>query len=81
MNAILTTQFIYASSNNYPGAKALFELQVLININLILSVFLKEKQQNLREKPIKIHIDNFCAETGISRFLQLYDSWKYKLNY
>lgn len=30
-----------------------------------------------RNKSITVHIDDYVAQTGASRFLQLYDAWKY----
>lgn len=29
------------------------------------------------QKPISVYIDNACAQTGVSRFMQLYDAWEY----
>ncbi|KAL3117202.1 hypothetical protein niasHT_007605 [Heterodera trifolii] len=63
VNAIFTVSFVYASAQNYPGGVALLKLQ--------------HKHRFLRDKPIAVHIDQFSAETGISRFLHLYDAWEY----
>ncbi|KAI1722801.1 alg9-like mannosyltransferase family domain-containing protein [Ditylenchus destructor] len=62
-NVLLTAIFLYASSQNYPGGQALAHLQ--------------HAHRYMRNKPISVHIDAFSAENGISRFLQLYDSWEY----
>lgn len=62
-NLIITGHFIYASSRNYPGGEALMMLQY--------------KNRFDRNKRISVHIDNYCAETGISRFLQLFGNWEY----
>ncbi|VDM82216.1 unnamed protein product [Strongylus vulgaris] len=29
------------------------------------------------KKPMSVYIDNACAQTGVSRFMQLYDAWEY----
>ncbi|KAI3413689.1 hypothetical protein GPALN_011173 [Globodera pallida] len=63
INAILTASFVYASAQNYPGGLALVRLQ--------------HQHRFLRNKHITVHIDTFCAETGISRFLHLYDDWEF----
>uniref|UniRef100_A0A914HEA8 Mannosyltransferase n=1 Tax=Globodera rostochiensis TaxID=31243 RepID=A0A914HEA8_GLORO len=55
--------FVYASAQNYPGGLALVRLQ--------------HQHRFLRNKHITVHIDTFCAETGISRFLHLYDDWEF----
>ncbi|MFH4973658.1 hypothetical protein AB6A40_000367 [Gnathostoma spinigerum] len=62
-NMIGTVVFVYASARNYPGANAIGYLQHM--------------QRFDRNKPISVYIDNFAAQTGVSRFLQLYSSWEY----
>ncbi|KAF7635659.1 hypothetical protein Mgra_00004902 [Meloidogyne graminicola] len=59
----LTIQFVNVSTRNYPGGDSLLELQF--------------QTRNLSNKPIRVHIDNYSAQTGISRFVQLYDAWEY----
>uniref|UniRef100_A0A915EHF7 Mannosyltransferase n=1 Tax=Ditylenchus dipsaci TaxID=166011 RepID=A0A915EHF7_9BILA len=61
-NVLLTTVLLYASSQNYPGGQALTHLQ--------------HQHRYLRNKPVTVHIDSFSAETGVNRFLHLYDSWE-----
>uniref|UniRef100_A0A1I8B1U6 Mannosyltransferase n=1 Tax=Meloidogyne hapla TaxID=6305 RepID=A0A1I8B1U6_MELHA len=63
INGLLTSQFVNVGVKNYPGADALIQLQSL--------------NREMSTKHITLHIDNYCAETGISRFVQLYDSWEY----
>ncbi|CEF70589.1 Dol-P-Man:Man(7)GlcNAc(2)-PP-Dol alpha-1,6-mannosyltransferase [Strongyloides ratti] len=63
LNSILTFCMIYISSRNYAGGDAINHLQYL--------------QRFDRNKHIKIHIDEFAAQTGISKFLHYYDNWEY----
>ncbi|KAH7730454.1 GPI mannosyltransferase [Aphelenchoides avenae] len=62
-NLLLSAMFLYASARNYPGGDALSHLQFM--------------HRYLRNKPISVHIDTYCAETGVNRFLHLYDAWEY----
>uniref|UniRef100_A0A7E4W0A3 Mannosyltransferase n=1 Tax=Panagrellus redivivus TaxID=6233 RepID=A0A7E4W0A3_PANRE len=62
-NGLYAVSALYASSSNYPGGSALTHLQF--------------KHRFLRNKPIAVHIDAFCAEAGISRFGQVFDAWEY----
>jgi alpha-1,6-mannosyltransferase len=62
-NLLLSGMFLYASARNYPGGDALSHLQFV--------------HRYMRNKPVSVHIDSYCAETGINRFLQLYSSWEY----
>lgn len=56
--------FLYISSLNYPGGFAFHELHVI------------EK-----ENPnVHVHIDVYSAMTGVSRFGQLRNDWKYVLS-
>jgi len=55
--------FLYASAENYPGGEAIVHLQ--------------HTHRFMRNKQVRIHIDEYCAQSGITRFLQLYDSWEY----
>uniref|UniRef100_A0A0M3J9A9 Mannosyltransferase n=1 Tax=Anisakis simplex TaxID=6269 RepID=A0A0M3J9A9_ANISI len=54
---------LYASSRNYAGGDAIAYLQFM--------------QRYDKNKHISLYIDNFAAQTGVSRFLQLYDTWEY----
>jgi alpha-1,6-mannosyltransferase len=62
-NGLYSLASLYASSSNYPGGSALSHLQY--------------KHRFLRDKPISVHIDPFCAENGISRFGQVFNAWEY----
>lgn len=62
-NALATLIFIYASARNYPGGDSLTHLQHL--------------QRYYKDHPKTIHIDEYCAENGISQFLNFYPSWQY----
>ncbi|KAJ3441113.1 dol-p-man [Anaeramoeba flamelloides] len=55
---MITLSFLFASINNYPGGKALLEMNSYLN------------EQKLSCKPF-LHIDVYAAETGVSRFLEL----------
>uniref|UniRef100_A0A0N5BJ45 Mannosyltransferase n=1 Tax=Strongyloides papillosus TaxID=174720 RepID=A0A0N5BJ45_STREA len=63
LNSIITFFMIYVSSRNYAGGDALSHLQYL--------------QRFDKNKHIKVHIDEFAAQTGISKFLHFYDKWEY----
>ncbi|VDM46724.1 unnamed protein product [Toxocara canis] len=62
-NCVGTCVLVYASSRNYPGGSAIAYLQFM--------------QRFDKQKPISVYVDNFAAQTGVSRFLQLYDAWEY----
>ncbi|KAJ6226973.1 Dol-P-Man:Man(7)GlcNAc(2)-PP-Dol alpha-1,6-mannosyltransferase [Anaeramoeba flamelloides] len=55
---MITLSFLFASINNYPGGKALLEMNSYLN------------EQKLSFKPF-LHIDVYAAETGVSRFLEI----------
>ncbi|KAJ3442150.1 dol-p-man [Anaeramoeba flamelloides] len=55
---MITLSFLFASINNYPGGKALLEMNSYLN------------DQKLSFKPF-LHIDVYAAETGVSRFLEI----------
>ncbi|VDM91830.1 unnamed protein product [Litomosoides sigmodontis] len=63
INIISTSIFLIASSRNYPGGEALASLQYLRYFS--------------RNEPTTVYIDNYAAQTGVSRFLQWYDAWEY----
>ncbi|VDM96983.1 unnamed protein product [Thelazia callipaeda] len=63
LNIICTAAFLFASSKNYPGAEALVSLQHM--------------QRSDHNKPVSVYIDTYAAQTGVCRFLQLYDTWEY----
>ncbi|CAI4223036.1 unnamed protein product [Auanema sp. JU1783] len=62
-NIIATGVFIYTASRNYPGGDAIGHLQWTQRID--------------GNKPMTMYIDNACAQTGVNRFMQLYDTWEY----
>ncbi|KJH53720.1 plasmid Maintenance Protein [Dictyocaulus viviparus] len=62
-NVIATSVFLYAGARNYPGGDALMHLQWTQRLDA--------------DKQLSVYIDNACAQTGVSRFLQLYDNWEY----
>ncbi|KAI6200119.1 Alg9 mannosyltransferase domain containing protein [Aphelenchoides besseyi] len=62
-NMLMAGMFLYASARNYPGGDALAHVQHLQRFN--------------RHETRSIHIDVFCAQSGINRFIQFYPSWEY----
>ncbi|KHJ75049.1 hypothetical protein OESDEN_25335, partial [Oesophagostomum dentatum] len=62
-NLLATAAFLYAGARNYPGGDGIAHLQWTQRVDA--------------EKPISVYIDNACAQTGVSRFMQLYDAWEY----
>ncbi|KAL1110299.1 hypothetical protein AAG570_008376 [Ranatra chinensis] len=60
-NAVLTLVLLAVAHYNYPGGHALASLHKI------------ESQQSA----VHVHIDNLSAQTGVSRFTQLYDNWIY----
>ena len=40
-------------------------------------MYLQQSQRFVRDKPISVHIDHFCAQNGINQFLHVYDKWEY----
>jgi len=62
-NLMVTGVFLYASGQNYPGGDALAYLQRMHRFD--------------ENKPRSVHVDVFCAQSGVSRFLHLYDAWRY----
>ncbi|XP_042229319.1 probable Dol-P-Man:Man(7)GlcNAc(2)-PP-Dol alpha-1,6-mannosyltransferase isoform X2 [Homarus americanus] len=61
VNVAFTTLLLTISANNYPGGAAIYKLHQVIP----------------QDANVHIHIDNFAAQTGVSRFTQLHDHWKY----
>ncbi|CAJ0589532.1 unnamed protein product [Cylicocyclus nassatus] len=62
-NLLATAAFLYAGARNYPGGDAIAHLQWTQRVDA--------------NKPMSVYIDNACAQTGVSRFMQLYDAWEY----
>ncbi|XP_045583564.2 dol-P-Man:Man(7)GlcNAc(2)-PP-Dol alpha-1,6-mannosyltransferase isoform X1 [Procambarus clarkii] len=61
INVAFTTLLLTISANNYPGGAAIHKLHQIIP----------------QDAKVHIHIDNYAAQTGVSRFTQLHDHWKY----
>lgn len=59
-NVAFTTLLLTISANNYPGGAAIHRLHQVIP----------------QDTNVNIHIDNYAAQTGVSRFTQLYDHWR-----
>lgn len=60
-NCVGTAVLAYVSHHNYPGGRAMASFHSLLS----------EKDD------VNVHIDVYTAQTGVSRFTQLYDSWRY----
>lgn len=60
-NVVFTTFLLTISANNYPGGVAVQKLHQIVPQDVNVSV----------------HIDNFSAQTGVSRFTQLHDHWRF----
>lgn len=61
VNAAFTTLLLTISANNYPGGIAMMKLHKMVP----------------EDSKVYVHIDNFAAQTGVSRFTQLNDHWRY----
>ncbi|XP_045121143.1 dol-P-Man:Man(7)GlcNAc(2)-PP-Dol alpha-1,6-mannosyltransferase-like isoform X4 [Portunus trituberculatus] len=61
VNSAFTTLLLTISANNYPGGTAMMRLHKIVP----------------SDTNVYIHIDNFAAQTGVSRFTQLNDHWRY----
>ena len=59
-NLALTILLLTISSNNYPGGAAIRYLHQVVPEN----------------ETVNVHIDNFAAQTGVSRFTQLHKHWR-----
>ncbi|CAL4123043.1 unnamed protein product, partial [Meganyctiphanes norvegica] len=60
-NAALTGLLVTISSANYPGGVALQKFHEIVPAS----------------ESVNLHIDNLCAQSGVSRFTQLNDNWIY----
>uniref|UniRef100_A0A5S6R0U4 Mannosyltransferase n=1 Tax=Trichuris muris TaxID=70415 RepID=A0A5S6R0U4_TRIMR len=65
VNMMLAFCFLRAAIANYPGGEALVTLHTAL------------RGEGLYGKPLRIHIDSYCAENGITRFLQVNPLWEY----
>ncbi|XP_070186406.1 dol-P-Man:Man(7)GlcNAc(2)-PP-Dol alpha-1,6-mannosyltransferase-like isoform X2 [Littorina saxatilis] len=61
LNVAGTSFFLYIAHHNYPGGQTMASLHKI------------EQQRN----DVNVHIDVYTAQTGVSRFTQLRDSWRY----
>jgi alpha-1,6-mannosyltransferase len=59
-NAIFSLFLLSIAAVNYPGGKAIARLQRLEG----------------PETPVNVHICNLAAQTGVSRFTQIYETWR-----
>ncbi|CAB3396976.1 unnamed protein product [Caenorhabditis bovis] len=62
-NLVAAGTLLYVSSRNYPGTDAINYLHLQMRFDAL--------------KPVTVYIDNACAQTGVSRFLQMNDAWTY----
>lgn len=61
INCVTTLGFLYISRLNYPGGYCLQQLHQLEATN----------------RDVNVHIDVMTAQTGVTRFTQIYDHWRY----
>jgi len=61
LNLLASCVLLHVSSLNYPGGQALQQLQVLHSSN----------------NNAEVHLDVYSCQTGISRFIQENENWKY----
>ncbi len=67
VNLVFSMALLFVSKHNYPGGQAIMKVQEM------------EAGNTQNHPAINLHIDVYTAQTGVSRFTQLYDdgSWQY----
>lgn len=78
VGAVFSFGFLYASSYNYPAAYALNQLHHLESPTAVAGDTIID--QGASDTPsYYVHIDTYCAMTGISRFLEMEEGtgWRY----
>jgi len=61
LNMFCSAGLLYISRQNYPGGQAMHNLHLLEDSN----------------SPVKVHLDVFACQTGVSRFTQINSGWIY----
>jgi alpha-1,6-mannosyltransferase len=61
VNVAFTAMMLHVSRHNYPGGVALTRLH----------------EEEVTSTPANVHIDVYAAQTGVSRFTQISDTWLY----
>lgn len=61
VNIVFSVFLLSVARVNYPGGVAIARLH----------------QLEPKSEPVNVHIDNLAAQTGVSRFTQIYSTWRY----
>ena len=73
LNSCYSMGMLYISSQNYPGGDAILKIHQLENDNVDNSITSTSSSDTI----VNLHICNYAAQTGVSRFTQLNDNWIY----
>ena len=80
-NLIFSSLMLYISSYNYPGGKinSIFMIKITTCelINFLGSAMLKLHELEDPNTNVYVHICNYAAQTGVSRFTQINENWIY----